>query len=210
MIDRFQKDNYWTGSETHCEMTRVPDGDWVRYEDHADLLAKATALLARAHQFGLPHPAIRRDIGAFLSRAPAYHAALTLPPDGEPGRIGGRDVPRPALTDYDGSYGYKCAQPAAPEPSACEERIAAAYRDRDYCAREADKAQQRAESAEATLAAVREEFTRLRDQARRDYRAIMGRDVAPAESARKLEAMRIWEHALTEVTDAGPGQEQKT
>lgn len=34
-------------------------------------LASALSLLGRAHQFGISHPAIRRDVGAFLSSAPS-------------------------------------------------------------------------------------------------------------------------------------------
>src|SRR3990167_6573733 len=59
---------------------------------------KATALLKRlavAWTESAPANEAVRDAYAFLSRIPS--PPIALPADGEPGRIGGRDVPRPAL-----------------------------------------------------------------------------------------------------------------
>jgi hypothetical protein len=53
--------------KTHQDWTVAHNGKLAA----ESALAEATALLARVHQFGVPHPAIRKDIGAFLSRTPA-------------------------------------------------------------------------------------------------------------------------------------------
>lgn len=41
-------------------------------------LAEATVLLSRVQQFGVHHPAIRKDIEAFLSRTPAPAAPISF------------------------------------------------------------------------------------------------------------------------------------
>ena len=136
---------------------------------------KATALLERlavAWTESAPANEAVRDAYAFLSRIPS--PPIALPADGEPGRIGGRDVPRPALQpachqvchgdchwglpdapaplDVHIAVGPEAidevlAQPAAPEPSSPYPDTSAAWH-----------WEQRAEAAEARLAAVQAEL----------------------------------------------------
>jgi hypothetical protein len=65
------------------EANRCADIHGQQRDEYRSSLIEATALLARVHQFGVPHPAIRKDIGAFLSRTPAP-AATAEPRYGYP------------------------------------------------------------------------------------------------------------------------------
>jgi len=127
----------------------VLDGELAKSAERRDRLTEATALLARAHQFGVPHPAIRRDIGTFLSRAPAQSAAL------EP--VGPQSTGKWNRKLYD--------EPAAPEPSA-EPPTAGCHDAIDYIPGETDRQSavrwmRQCLAAEAQLAAV-EDFECLK------------------------------------------------
>lgn len=177
-------------SEGKCRALTVESEGWARQ------LAEATALLARAHQFGVPHPAIRRDIGAFLApRAPAQPAAPAI-------------VGCPFPENHEGPCIFPA--PAAPEPS-MHERIAAAYGAGQAAAAMDPSADTVPESMHVELREVMLDERRAKERAEAQLAAVRRelRDWEAADSACQGSPRAHLEAIEKIVTAASPGAGEK-